>query len=215
MRTMCSPPAVNAPNASVSATSPSANDASERSITCLTAATDAGGIDADAGGEIADDRVELRTWVHGVEPADAHRLVGTDVATREDQLQRASAAQQMGKPRGAAGAGEDPHRHLGLAEHRTLAPVAEVEGGEELGTATARRAVDDPDRHEAAAVQALEQRGRHVGLGRGLVRAGRDGQDAVHVAVHEEEVGIGAREHDHAHAVVGLEPVEQSAAARR
>ena len=85
---------------------------------------------------------ELRCGCTRVEPADAQRLLGADVAAGEDHLERAAAAEEMRQPGGAAGAGQDPHRHLGLAEHGAFAAVAEVERGEELGAATARGAVD-------------------------------------------------------------------------
>ena len=53
----------------------------------------------------------------------------------------------------------------------------------------------------------------------GAVAGGRrsrgDGEDAVHVAVHQEEVGIRAREHDDAHRVVGVEVVEDPGERRR
>ena len=202
MRTMCSPAAVSAPNASVSATSPSSNETSVRSTTRFTAATDADGIEAMRVASLTDDRHRAPARVHRVEPADAHRLLGPDVAAREDHLERAPAAEEMRESSRPSGPREDPHRHLGLTEHRAFAPVAQVERGEELGTTTSRGAVDHADRDQAAAMQTLEQRGGDVGLGRGHVLARRDGEDAVHVAVHQEEVGIGAREHDDVRAVV-------------
>ncbi len=132
-----------------------------------------------------------------------------DVASGEDHLECAPAAEKMRESGGPAGAGQDPHRDLGLAEHRPFAPVAEVQCREELGTTATGRAVDHADRHQTTAVQALEQCRGDVGFGGGHVLARRDGEDAVHVTVHEEEVGIGAREHDDADAVVRFEVVEQ------
>ena len=139
MRTMCSPAAVSAPKASVSATSPSSNG-DERAVDHPLHRRDRRRRHrGDARRQLTDDGHQLPARVHRVEPADPHCLLSPDVAAREDHLERASAAEEMRESSRPAGAREDPHRHLGLAEDRTFAPVAQVERGEELGTTTSRR----------------------------------------------------------------------------
>ena len=72
-----------------------------------------------------------------VEPADAHRLLGTDVATGEDHVESAAASEQMREAGGPAGPGQDAHRDLGLAQHRPFGAEPQVDRGEELGAAAA------------------------------------------------------------------------------
>ena len=202
MRTMCSPPAVSAPNASVSATNPSSNDTSERSTTCFTAATDAGGIDAMRDGQLADDRRRAR---HAGARASSQpmrtRLLGADVATREDHLQRAAAAEQVRQAGGARrrrGGSPSPPRAGRARRARSRSGGRGRRGTRRHHRAPRRRR----SRSTPGGLRCRRSNSAAATLGSiaGSCVAGRDGEDAVHVAVHEEEVGIGAREHDDARA---------------
>ena len=85
---------------------------------------------------------------HRVDEPRLARLVGVDPAPGEDQLHRPLLAEHARQPLGAAAAGDDPERDLGLAELGRLGGDDQVAGERELDSR--RRAPSPRPRRPAA-----------------------------------------------------------------
>ena len=81
-----------------------------------------------------------------VDEADAQRLLGADLAAREDQVLRPRRPDEAGQPLRAAAAGDDAEQHLGLAEPGRRAAHAQVAGQRQLAAAAEGEAGDRGDR---------------------------------------------------------------------
>ena len=159
----------------------------------------------DAPRERVDERVQLVRVQGAVDVPPALGGLGVDVATAEDDLERAAAADQRRQPLRPAAAGDDPHRDLGLGQDGPAARgEAHVHAQHELAAAAPGTALDDRDRRLGHGPEAVDHGREQRQLGRLGLLLLRQLQDQAHVRVGDEEVGVRAVDDDHPHVVIGF-----------
>jgi hypothetical protein len=108
----------------------------------------------DAPDEVVDKAVEFGVRDCAIDPTLALRRIGIEIVLAEDDLERASSADQDRESLKGTASGDQPRVDFGLAKDRLLAArEAEVEAQRELGAAPA----DSPTNHGDAQHAALRE----------------------------------------------------------
>ncbi len=151
----------------------------------------------DPGRQPIDERPELPGGQRSIQPPPVLEGCGVDVVSAEHDLHRPSPAQHPRQPLGPRAAGEDAQRDLHLAQRR-LVDGAEphVARCRELAAPSPDPPVDLTDGGDGHRSVPLTHLVETLELGapdRGITD--REGQDLGHVVVGDEEVRIGAAQH--------------------
>ena len=147
-----------------------------------------------------------------VDEADAIGLLRADHLSGEDQLQRASLADQPRQTLRSAAAGNEPERDFGLAEFRGLHRDPDGAGHRRLAAAAEREAVDRRDHRLAEVFDEIEDLlSEPAGL-LGLER--RDLRELADVGAGDERLVAGAGQDDAADRRVVASVLERASAGR-
>jgi hypothetical protein len=160
-------------------------------------------------GERLDERAELLRRQRAVDPPVALRELRVVVLGAQNDLERTAASQEPGQVLDPARPGDQAEALLHLSEDRRLPRrEAHVASQHELASGASDSSLDLGDRDEAAGAQVPEHQTERRLAGE-LRRLVAILGDPGHVHVRDEVVRVGAEEHDHPHALVGLGPLNQ------
>ncbi len=160
-----------------------------------------GRIAGDAMGHAVHERPELVGRQGTVHPTPRLRGASIDVVAPEDHLEGAAAPDQARQPDGATATGEDPERHLGLAEHRPWVLAvrqrreAHVEAERQFAPSATDAPFDHGDRGLGHRAEGLAHLVIRVQLGRRR-RVDGEREDRRHIEMGDEELGVRAANHD-------------------